>query len=327
MSVSLLYGNWVDLVIIVFILLSVFEARKRGLIVGFLDFFGFLLSFIVALRYYLLISYIFAESFSFSKGISDAIGFFATAFLAEMVFAYILSYVASFIPMSILKSKANRVLSIVPPILTSLVTVSFIVTIALSLPIRGSLKKAIADSKIGGFLISKTHVVEKQLSAIFNQASLDTLNFLTISPDPISGESVDLNFTVENYKVDKKAESAMFALINTERAANGLSLLEKNVQLRDLARLHAQDMFEKGYFSHIDMQGRSPFDRMDEIGISYHAAGENLALAPTVQIAHKGLMDSPGHRANILSSEFRKVGVGVIDGGIYGKMFVQEFTD
>jgi len=38
-------------------------------------------------------------------------------------------------------------------------------------------------------------------------------------------------------------------------------------------------------------------------------------------------MDSPGHRANILRPDFRKVGIGVIDGGAYGKMFVQVFTD
>ena len=54
---------------------------------------------------------------------------------------------------------------------------------------------------------------------------------------------------------------------------------------------------------------------------------ENLALAPNVDIAHKGLMNSPGHRANILSPSFGRVGIGVIDGGGYGKMFAQEFAD
>ena len=86
-------------------------------------------------------------------------------------------------------------------------------------------------------------------------------------------------------------------------------------------------MFEKGFFSHYNLQGESPFDRMDKAGISYVAAGENLALTPTVAIAHQGLMDSPGHRANILSPDFGRIGIGVIDGGIYGKMFVQEFTN
>ncbi|KKR88441.1 MAG: SCP-like protein extracellular [Candidatus Gottesmanbacteria bacterium GW2011_GWA2_41_12] len=66
---------------------------------------------------------------------------------------------------------------------------------------------------------------------------------------------------------------------------------------------------------------------MKNAGIFYTEAGENLAFAPNVNIAHAGLMNSPGHRANILSPDFGKVGIGVIDGGIYGEMFVQKFTD
>ena len=66
---------------------------------------------------------------------------------------------------------------------------------------------------------------------------------------------------------------------------------------------------------------------MDKAGIHFQAAGENLALAPNINLAHQGLMNSPGHRANILSPDFKKVGIGVIDGGIYGEMFVQEFSN
>jgi uncharacterized protein YkwD len=61
--------------------------------------------------------------------------------------------------------------------------------------------------------------------------------------------------------------------------------------------------------------------------VRFSAAGENLALAPTIQIAHDGLMNSPGHRANILNARYRRVGLGVADGGMHGKMFVQNFAD
>jgi uncharacterized protein YkwD len=57
------------------------------------------------------------------------------------------------------------------------------------------------------------------------------------------------------------------------------------------------------------------------------SAGENLAYAPSVAIAHEGLMNSPGHRENILRASFNKLGVGVIDAGVNGKMFCQEFTN
>ncbi len=86
-------------------------------------------------------------------------------------------------------------------------------------------------------------------------------------------------------------------------------------------------MFARGYFSHTDPDGKSPFDRIAAAGITYKAAGENLAYAANVDLAHAGLMRSPGHRANILETDFGRVGIGVIDGGIYGRMFTQNFRD
>ena len=86
-------------------------------------------------------------------------------------------------------------------------------------------------------------------------------------------------------------------------------------------------MFQQGYFAHVDQNGGTPFDRMRAGGAAFRAAGENLALAPTVQIAHDGLMNSPGHRANILNPRYRRIGIGVADGGMHGKMFTQNFAD
>jgi uncharacterized protein YkwD len=70
-------------------------------------------------------------------------------------------------------------------------------------------------------------------------------------------------------------------------------------------------MFQQGYFAHVDPDGTTPFERMRTGGVSFRAAGENLALAPTVEVAHNGLMNSPGHRENILSPDFTQVGTGI----------------
>ncbi|MGH7246459.1 MAG: CAP domain-containing protein, partial [Candidatus Levyibacteriota bacterium] len=78
---------------------------------------------------------------------------------------------------------------------------------------------------------------------------------------------------------------------------------------------------------HYTLQGLSPFDRMSAADIIYTFAGENLAFSPNVNLAMQGLMNSKGHRENILSKNFHRVGVGVLDAGVYGEMFVQEFTD
>jgi uncharacterized protein YkwD len=66
---------------------------------------------------------------------------------------------------------------------------------------------------------------------------------------------------------------------------------------------------------------------MRSANVRFITAGENLALAPTLQIAHTGLMNSPGHRANILRREFGRVGIGIMDGGMRGLMISQEFRN
>ncbi|MFZ5634623.1 MAG: CAP domain-containing protein [Bacillota bacterium] len=120
-------------------------------------------------------------------------------------------------------------------------------------------------------------------------------------------------------------EKRMLDLVNSERARNGQALLKPNLKLTGLARLKARDMIEKNYFSHTSPTYGSPFDMMRQFGITYRTAGENLAGAPTVDMAHTNLMNSPGHRANILNGSFKEVGIGIISGGPYGKMFVQMF--
>ena len=63
-------------------------------------------------------------------------------------------------------------------------------------------------------------------------------------------------------------------------------------------------MAENAYFNHENLQGQSPFDRMREDDIAFSMAGENLAYRQFSSIfAHEGLMDSLGHRENILKSD------------------------
>ncbi|MCP6429200.1 CAP domain-containing protein, partial [Klebsiella pneumoniae] len=78
-----------------------------------------------------------------------------------------------------------------------------------------------------------------------------------------------------------------------------------------LARNYAQDMLNRNYFSHYSPEGQSPFDRMKQAGITYSAAGENIAINRTVQQAEAAFMNSSGHRANILNSTYTKVGIGI----------------
>lgn len=120
-------------------------------------------------------------------------------------------------------------------------------------------------------------------------------------------------------------EQQMLNLVNQERSRNRLAPLQADLQLTRLARLKSQDMISKRYFSHQSPTYGSPFDMLKNNGVSYRTAGENIAGNGSVSGAHTALMNSPGHRANILKREFTHVGIGVIDGGQYGKMFTQLF--
>ena len=120
----------------------------------------------------------------------------------------------------------------------------------------------------------------------------------------------------------------MVNLVNQEKGKYGLKELVSHEKLREVARIYAKEMFKNGFFSHISLiDGSTPADRALRAGVTFMIIGENLAYAPDVYIAHQGLMNSQGHRENILSENYRRVGIGVVDGGIYGKMFVQEFAD
>ncbi len=120
-------------------------------------------------------------------------------------------------------------------------------------------------------------------------------------------------------------ERQMWELVNAERTSRGLKALEIHPGLVKLARLKSQDMITHNYFAHQSPSYGSPFEMMQKEGIGYRFAGENLAGASTVERAHQALMNSPGHRANILNPNYTHIGIGIVSGGPYGQMFTQMF--
>jgi len=120
-------------------------------------------------------------------------------------------------------------------------------------------------------------------------------------------------------------EQEMVNLVNAERAKAGLSALQVDLELARVARIKSQDMVNNDYFSHTSPTYGSPFDMIRNFGISYRAAGENLACNQSVAAAHQALMNSEGHRANILNATYTHIGIGIVNGGMCGKMFTQMF--
>nr|WP_275983461.1 CAP domain-containing protein [Paenibacillus hamazuiensis] len=111
------------------------------------------------------------------------------------------------------------------------------------------------------------------------------------------------------------------ALVNQERANAGVKPLVVDQALAAMALDKAKDMYNNHYFDHTSPTYGSPFDMMNSYGISYTYAGENIAMGQkTPQEVMNAWMNSPGHKQNILSPNYTKIGVAYYNGE-----WVQEF--
>ncbi len=108
-----------------------------------------------------------------------------------------------------------------------------------------------------------------------------------------------------------ETERRVVELTNAERRKQGLPDLQLDVKLSQVAREKSNDMQNKGYFSHTSPTYGSPFDMMRDFGISYQAAGENIAQGQkSPEEVVQAWMNSEGHRKNIMNPEFTHIGVG-----------------
>lgn len=149
-----------------------------------------------------------------------------------------------------------------------------------------------------------------------------TLNNSNIEPQGTANAN-------QTYTGLSQEEKQLVDLINKERTSRGLSALIIDENLSKVARIKAQDMRDNNYFSHTSPTYGSPFDMMKKFGITYYAAGENIAKNRDVVSAHYAFMNSDGHRANILNPYYNKVGVGVVknkegNGVIVVEMFIKD---
>ncbi len=331
--------NWLDLIIIIIFLFYAYEGFTRGFILSMVDLVSFAASFAAGLKFYPFFAKLLVSVISIPMGFSNAFGFFIGAFLTEIIISNLLKRIIKILSvdavdknqsdvenkLDVILAYLNHLLGIIPSLASSVILVSFLLTLIVALPFSPFLKQTIYASRISSALLAETQGIEQDFKGVFGQALDETVNFLTVEPK--SNQMIKLSFKTTDFHVDVNAEKQMFGMVNTERTKRNIPALSFDARLQAVGRAHCEDMFTRGYFSHYTPEGLSPFDRMGNANISFTYAGENLAFAPNVALAMQGLMNSPGHRANILSVHFGRVGIGVIDGGIYGEMFCQEFTN
>jgi hypothetical protein len=115
----------------------------------------------------------------------------------------------------------------------------------------------------------------------------------------------------EESATPQAAERTAFKLLNADRARAGLLPLGWDESLANVARGHSLDMMAHDFFGHISPSTGSAQDRVRKAGLDTQLLLENVARAFTAGESERGLMSSPGHRANILNAEVSRVGIGV----------------
>jgi spore coat assembly protein SafA/uncharacterized protein, YkwD family len=124
----------------------------------------------------------------------------------------------------------------------------------------------------------------------------------------------------------KRIEQEVIRLVNIERANRGLKPLAHNWELSRVARFKSMDMRDRAYFSHQSPTYGTPFEMIRNFGLSYSAAGENIAAGQrTAAAVVQAWMNSQGHRENILNSTYTQIGVGYASGGSMGHYWTQMF--
>ncbi len=328
--------NFVDVIIFLALVYYIYDGFKRGFLVILMELLVFVISIFVAFLTSGWVGGFLAGWFHFPKSMGPAFGFIFIWFLVQLVLTILKSYLNFIIADHIKIGLNNRIAGVITSFIRGAVFIGLIVLFVIVMPIQSSIKEYVTSSSIGNLLVNKGGYFDSLVKRAFGQSADDMITFLTVNPfkkDYLPGrelegsQSVSLGYKMTDGKVDTDSELKMMQMLNDSRMEQNLPKLQFDSKLQDLARKYAKNMFAGGYFSHISLDKRDPFMRMTDAGIEYLMAGENLALAPNVELAQNGLMNSPGHRANILEKEFGKVGIGVIDGGVYGKMFVQEFSN
>ncbi len=317
--------NYIDVLLILMVVLAALRGWRAGLIYGLIDLAGWLGSLLAALRFYQPVAAWLDEVATWATVWNRPVAFLVVMVITGLAINLLGLALASRIPKPMHGHPVNRLLGILPGLVNGLISTAILASLLLMVPLPPAVGAAARNSVLVNRFGAFTEQAEAALSPVFGDAVSQTLNMLTVRPE--SDERVTLPFSVVEAPPRPELEEEMLGLINEERAKVGLAPLAADPELTEVARQHSADMLTRGYFAHNTPEGTTPFDRISAAGIVYGTAGENLALAPTLSIAHTGLMNSPGHRANILRPEFGRVGIGILDAGMRGLMVTQNFRD
>lgn len=172
---------------------------------------------------------------------------------------------------------------------------------------------------------SDTYLIEAYYTTIFYDLHRDKTITSVLLIDKEVEESLNSYFGEASDELKRSYERQVFDLANAIRTRFNKASFDWDDKISDVAKNHSEDMARKDYFSHVNLEKESPFERMEKNNIKYIKAAENIAAGqPSPIFAHEGWMNSAGHRKNILG-DCEKLGVGVYLGGNYNVYYTQNF--
>jgi uncharacterized protein YkwD len=317
--------NLVDLALILVVLFSIYSGYQKGFIRGAIDLLLLALSLVFAFWAYRYVAAFFEKYITVTGVWTLPLAFIISYFFARIILSLLANLFLRSIPHDAEHNVVNNALGILPGAVNGIVSAAILGSLILAVPLFDGVSAKARESAIVTALTPSMEWAEQKFAPIFDKAVNHSINKLTVVPG--THKSITLPYSVKDPKVREDLETKMLDLVNEERQKVGLPPLKADPEMREIARAHSRDMFARSYFSHNSPEGKTLTERAAEAGIRYLTAGENLALAQTLSIAHTGLMNSPGHKANILHESFGRVGIGILDGGRYGIMVTQDFRN
>jgi uncharacterized protein YkwD len=325
-------ANLADGVILLLLFLGLSRGWSRGALNILADLIGLLGGLLAALSFYPSLAEALA-TLGLAPPLTRPLAFVLIWIGIHVLVGLVLAALLARIPAVAGRSLPNRLIGAVLGFGKWALYVGLVVLLLTVSPGLASVKAQVGGSRYAPLLIQPARSAATWVLETFGDPVStvigDLAELLTVRP-PVEEEDpgrISLGFQVQDVRPDPAAEQSMLDLVNEERVSRGLHPLVMDERLREAARAHSRDMLARGYFNHVTPDGVTPARRLLRERISFLTMGENLAFAPTLQVAHQGLMRSPGHRANILRPVFTRVGIGVINAGIYGRMFTQEFAN
>jgi uncharacterized protein YkwD len=319
--------NWIDWIIFGLFVYELYRGWKSGFFALGITFISFALSLWVAILLRAPVSQFFSDKFGIASLWSTGIAYVGVALAGQMIFSYALSHLLLLIPAKIEKSKINNAFGAFVSGINCLTTVGFVLVLLLAIPMKGTIRADVRASVIGGSIVAFVETYGGPVKNTVDELEKTAAKFLTVDPKSNESVRIDVSPNTSELEVNDVAERALLELVNKERATAGAPALVVDVRVVSVARKHSKDMFMQRYFSHISKDGKTLGDRLGDGNIKFLFAGENLAYAPDVEMAHTGLMNSPEHKKNMLDPQFKHVGIGIISTTKYGMMVTEDFIN